>query len=163
MEFIQYLLSIVAVFFGIVGGFVLSWIAPEELLPGKKYFVFAKKLIFTLILLLLVYFLQLGLFYEILLIVIILLFVIVIPLKSVIFYPATAVILMLVSQQPNFFMVMSVLIFIYGMIISTLFCSRFVKKEKLQGNIFLILFKLLLRYISFLVIGIVVYLILSII
>jgi len=38
MEIMQYLLTVVVAFFGIPMGYVLSLIAPEELVPGKRFF-----------------------------------------------------------------------------------------------------------------------------
>lgn len=37
MELTTYILTVAAVFLGIVAGYCLSLIAPEELLPGRKY------------------------------------------------------------------------------------------------------------------------------
>ena len=163
MGTIQFVLSIIAVFLGVLGGFLLSWIAPEELLPGRKYFMFAKKLLLSVILILFVYSLQLLLGYEILLVALVILLVIIAPLKARIFYPLTALVLVLSLSQPNLFLVQAVLVFVYGMIISTIYCSSFIKKESFTETPGRILIKLILRYISFLIVGIAAYLILLLI
>ena len=56
MEFLNYLLVSIAVFSGLLGGWIVGRIAKEELKNGKKYFVLLQRILFSAILLLVILF-----------------------------------------------------------------------------------------------------------
>lgn len=56
MEFLSYLLTAVIAYLGVMGGYALALISPEELKPGKKYFEALHMICFILVMLLLMYF-----------------------------------------------------------------------------------------------------------
>jgi len=111
---------------GIVFGYLLGKIAPEELKPGNKYFILFKRIMFILVsLFVIVYFIQyvsivITLIFVLLAIVI---FVLLLKMKNewleilpfVLFLSAV-----IFHSEQNFYLVLSSLIFVYGLPVGTL-------------------------------------------
>ena len=133
MELINYTLLTIVTYIGIFCGVVLSFISPEELKPGKRYFLIMQKILLFLM--------SISLFYHITFINIILSLTIVlfaiIQKNSFIAYLLFAIIIFINVQNIALVTIISVLIFLYGLptgsllsntkkkTVSLLMCLRF--------------------------------------
>ncbi|MBW2999310.1 hypothetical protein KY339_01450 [Candidatus Woesearchaeota archaeon] len=148
MQFINYFLTSIICFLGPFCGLALARIAPEELGPGQKYFRLFEKIIFMLIIIVFVYFIG----YQ------------TNPILSIIFvllsiyylkfvhgnyvYYFLAFIFFLSSRETQFFIVESVLIFLFGFARGTLLSGPLFRKK-----ILVVIKELLIKNISFLIIA----------
>tara|TARA_Y100000310_G_C20058893_1_gene524043 strand:+ start:79 stop:438 length:360 start_codon:yes stop_codon:yes gene_type:complete len=104
---------------GIVFGIILANISPEEILPGKKYFLWLKRILLLGILILMVYFSLNNLFILIIPGLLIITFIINLKVNSnylEIAYYSLFIIFYLFSNQ----IILSILFFIYGLPTGTL-------------------------------------------
>jgi hypothetical protein len=148
MYLINYFLTSIICFLGLFCGLALARIAPEELGPGQKYFRLFEKIIFMLIVIVFVFFI--GYQTNPILSILFVLFS-VYYLKFVhgnYVYYFLAFIFFLSSRELQFFIVESVLIFLFGFARGTLLSGPLFKKK-----IFLVIVELFRKNISFLVIA----------
>jgi len=121
-------------FIGLLIGILLAKISPEELKPGKKYFIMLKKLVLLSIILSLLYYTKFSF----------LLFFIGIMFayffNHIYLYLGISIVISLVSKQFN--VLIASLIFIYGLPHGTLLNKNILKRVAL--NLFLFLTPLLL-------------------
>ncbi len=146
MEIINYTLTLIVSFLGLVIGIILAYIAKEELRAGKKYFILLQKVILTLIpSFFLFYFLKKNIS---LLIISILLFSMLINsynkrIKTHYIYPFLALIFFFSHKNIDLFRLEAFLIFLYGFPTGSLL-TKVTKKNYV---------KIVLQHISFVVIG----------
>lgn len=128
---------------GFLFGIILALIAPEELRPGKKYFLLIKKILFCFILLLpLFLFIYLKNYYFVLIIIIYLVLYFLILrkkkfwLKEIFnysFFIITYLVFIILNLKNNLIIILPSLIFLYGLPAGTLFrLSLIEKQEKLE-------------------------------
>ena len=131
MEFIQFLIPIIA-FLGLPFGLFLSFISPEEMKPGKKYFELIQNLLLVFILFFVFDYYSISLIIS--LIITILVFLGVFywqnKHKSIIIYLILAVFLYLSYKDISLFVLESSLIFMYGVPTGSLIKCK--KKDSLK-------------------------------
>ena len=147
MESIQFLAPIIA-FLGFPFGLFLSFVSPEEMKPGKKYFKLFQNLLLIFILFFVFDYYTIPLIISIILTVTAFLVVFYWQNKhkSLILYLILAVLLYLSSNNPSLFALESSLIFMYGLPAGSLLQSK--KKDALKivakHSIFIVLVILLI-------------------
>ncbi|MBI4453335.1 hypothetical protein HY636_01710 [Candidatus Woesearchaeota archaeon] len=154
MEFWQYLLILLVCFLGIISGFFISLIAPEELRKGKTYFEWlARIIVFLIVLFFILMQERLTVFVAVFMIIII---AIIIISKAYLdyLYSLSSIIIFTISNNQKSLIIESSLVFILGIITASLFMIRFEKNEVVQGPKLRIFFQLTARYILFVVIGV---------
>ena len=120
MEFIQYLLSAVLAGVGLLIGVVQAKISPEELKAGKPYFVFLKKILFFIMLVLFSYYLIEN---KIILAVVVILSGLILykyDFDYIFIYPLFGFMLYSFTHDNFLFSIFAVLIFFIGFPIGTL-------------------------------------------
>tara|TARA_Y100000310_G_scaffold317846_1_gene371176 strand:+ start:2196 stop:2567 length:372 start_codon:yes stop_codon:yes gene_type:complete len=112
---------ILAALLGLITGLALAWIAPEELAPGKKYFVGLKYAVFIITVIFILFNLS-SWFHRILFFILVGAVIIVTEKTHNICYQAFTYLLFITA---SFFilehLVLSVLLFIYGLPIGSLY------------------------------------------
>ncbi len=157
MDFIQYLLILIVCFSGIIFGFILSLVAPEELRPGQKYLNWLLKLLVFLV----VFFFiiqSVNTFFT-------LAFLFVVVVSATILgkrylqyiYPLFSIILLIVSRSQTLLVIEASLVFMIGLVMSSLYMVNFENSENIVGSKMKIFFELVLRNVLFLIIGILFY------
>lgn len=122
MEIINYVLSVIVVFLGLIIGIIIAKYTKEELQTGKKYFTLLQKLFLFIISLLLLFFFKLNIIYIIILSILFIIFLFFIKLKkNIIMYNLLAIVLFISSSKEIYFIYISSLIFLYGIPTGTLF------------------------------------------
>jgi hypothetical protein len=149
MNILNYSLTAVVVYLGLLVGFILAMMAKEEMKDGRRYFVFLQKLILLLVFVFLLVFIRLNY----ILVLLILVFIVVYLLKRknelVYIYMILGVIFYLSSKTLNLFVIESSLIFLYGIPTGSLLTKRD-KKESLIG---------ILKNVGFVVVAVVLFLV----
>ena len=140
----SYFLVSLAVFSGLIFGIIVSFIAKDELKQGKPYFIVLQNLLVALALGVLFYFYKLDLYFVVVAVLLIFfsLFLVNSIKKSYIIYPLLAIFFYASSGIILFFVLESVLIFLYGFPTASLLIKR--KKD---------IFPVILNHISFFVIA----------
>ena len=119
------ILTYMVVFFGLVIGVALAYIAREELATGRKHFIFLRDIIVTLAVLFLLYFYDLNRFVILFMTIIVFLTLINLRLDNDhVLYFFLSVILMLTHKDTTFFEIESILVFLYGFPAGTLFAMK---------------------------------------
>ena len=140
MQFLNYFLTSIISYLGLLAGILLVKIAPEEQKPLSRYFEWFRKLILLLVFLFLIFYYSNSRAYETALLVYLAFIIFVeyisagILRKSIIIYTAFGIIFYLSSKNINLFAMESSLIFLYGMPAASI---MFNKKEKNYIEIFL--------------------------
>ncbi len=116
MQFFIYFLVSAISFLGLAFGIIIAFIAKDELKQGKKYFITLQNAIVALSVGVLAYFYKIDLYFVVILTLLIffVLFYIENVKKSYVIYPLLAFIFYISSGITSFFVVESVLIFLYG-------------------------------------------------
>ncbi len=116
MQFFIYFLVSAISFLGLAFGIIIAFIAKDELKQGKKYFITLQNAIMALSVGVLAYFYKIDLYFVVILTLLIffVLFYIENVKKSYVIYPLLAFIFYISSGITSFFVVESVLIFLYG-------------------------------------------------
>jgi hypothetical protein len=143
MIFLIYLVLSVIVFLGLFIGLLISYLAEEELKPGMQYFDWLRHLIFVVILVL--FFVKNP---SWLLIIIIALLIIIFSLsrhRETLYYYALAIISFL-SWRYNGFVLITPLIFLYGVVLGSIYLYNHVREKKKK-----IVLGLLYKYAGFLI------------
>ena len=149
MAFIQLLVPII-IFLGFPLGLFLSFVSPEEMKSGKKYFKLLQNILLVLILFFVFdyYLLPLAISIFITVVVFLVLFYWQNKYKSIIIYMLLAVFIYLSSKHPSLFALESSLVFMYGLPAGSLIKCR--KKESIniiaKHAIFIVLTILLLLF-----------------
>ena len=128
MEPVNYILSTAIVFLGPFIGAVLAFISPEELKPGKKYFLLLKNILFVLIMVAVVAVSVEMILYSAALAVLLLIAFFV--KNDILSYAALGYALFL-SSFSDYFTVIAASVFVYGLPLGTLLASKNVKKRML--------------------------------
>ncbi|MBT4541093.1 hypothetical protein HOC35_06270 [Candidatus Woesearchaeota archaeon] len=158
MNFIQYSLILLVSFLGIISGFILSLIAPEELRSGKRYFDWLARIIVFLIMFFFIIYTKATSFHYIFLVIIILLVLFTKNKYLDYSYPLFSIVIFFSLESTTLLLIQSSLIFILGLVIASLFMTKYENKEKIIGSRIKIFGLLLLRYVLFLIIGLLFYL-----
>ena len=131
MELLNYFLSSTVVCLGLVIGILLGILSPEELVPGRRFFIARKKILLILLLILPFYTL---LFNSIILVVIATgIFGALILWKDfdyIFLYPLFAFLLHYSASVPIFFLIQSSILFVMGVPVGTLTLTK--KERKLH-------------------------------
>ena len=117
ITYLSYFLASIIAYIGLLLGIILIKLAPEEQKPGKKYFILFKKMLFFIILSSLLVFYQINIILSLglLLATVILVLNEKINLEeSAIIYFLFGIVFYLGSKIPAFFIIISVLVFLYG-------------------------------------------------
>lgn len=150
MELLYEIFTVLAVFLGLFGGFLLSWIAPEELVPGKRYFLLLQRALLALIFGVFIFSLNFGLLYKVILAVLLSGAVAYFNIDDRIIYPVAGVLVVLTIPDKAYLMILASLVFMYGMIVGTLFCTKYVKGEKFNEKLSVVFVGLISRHWYFL-------------
>jgi len=142
---IDYILTLIFSFIGIIGGAVLALIAPEELKKGAKYWKILEWIIIAAIVIVL--FLFAGILWAIIISAAIILLKILRKEYSALAFALFA------SFFGNFLFLAGALIFLYGLAKGTLDAMEIVNEKNAKKNVFKAIFYVLRRNIFYLVIG----------
>lgn len=152
MQFINYILTSLAITLGLFIGLVLCIISPEELKPGKKYFNTAKHILFYLIIFFSLIFFYLNKVYLLITLIILVFYFLEFKFKDQITYLLLSILFYLSSSGKNSFLIISSLIFIYSILISINLRIKYIHKNNKQ------IIKLLLKsYVWFFVGSVILY------
>ncbi len=151
MELINYTLTSIVSFLGLILGIILAYIAKEELKQGKKYFIFLQKVILTLIFFFIFYYLKLNIFFIIILSLIffILIYLYNEKIKTYYIYPFLAILFYFSSKNVELFKIQAFLIFLYGFPTGSLL-TKVKKRNYLE---------IFIKHISFIIISLILFLI----
>jgi len=149
MPFINYFLTSIISFSGLIIGIIISVMADEEIKPGKNYFIYLQKLILILILFFILYFYNLNLYLVVFASLIFAAVIHFYNIPSKIVYPFLAVVFAISYGIEKLFLIESSLIFLYGLPTASLLID-FKKKNYT---------KIILGHISFVVISLALFLI----
>lgn len=123
ITYLSYFLASIIAYLGLLLGIILIRLAPEEQIPGKKYFILLKKILFFIILVSLLFFYKINVF----LITIFLFFIIVLILnkkikleKSAFVYFLLGAVFYASSKIFNLFVLETLFIFLYGIVTSSI-------------------------------------------
>lgn len=123
ITYLSYFLASIIAYLGLLVGVILIKLAPEEQKPGKKYFIIIKKIIFLLVLVFYLFFYRFNPTFSIIL----LAFTFVLMLnkklkleKTGLTYFLFGIVFYASSKIPDLFVIESVLIFLYGVPVSSL-------------------------------------------
>lgn len=136
MNFLNYLLVSLAAFSGLWVGVVLSFISPEEMKPGKRYFKLIVKIVFIIIpILIAVLFGKEKILLSLLLVLVSLAFIMYAPEKYI--YPMLGIFLYISSKEAVLFLTIGVAIFILGLPKGSLFAyeHKGMKKNRILRKI----------------------------
>lgn len=127
---LSYILAVIISFLGLLVGSLLICMASEEQKPGKKYFVFVQNIILSLIIAFLLFFYNLNIFLIIIISIIVYLLSVYIknPNRSYALYALFGVFFYMVFKNNNLLIILSILVFIYGLV--TAFLLTDVKNKK---------------------------------
>jgi hypothetical protein len=159
------LLILIVSFFGIIIGYFLSLIAPEELIPGKDYLLFYRKLIISLLIGVFFTFFINDLLFKIItfFIAFVIKFIIFYKIKHFnnlsekfysIFYYLCPFFIIYVNNDLNYLIIISIIVFVLGTINSSIFSIKYVKDEKIFEK-FVLFKKMLFIYLPYLIISLV--------
>ena len=157
ISFIQYISLLVVCFLGIIFGFILALIAPEELWPGQKYLdKLLKFLVFLVVILFVISSVKTYFTLAFLFVVVVLATVLGRRYLQYI-YPLLSIILLVASKSQTLLVIEASLIFLTGLVMSSLYMVGFENSEKIVGSKANILCKLILRNALFFVVGLLFY------
>jgi hypothetical protein len=146
MEFLFYAATVVIAFIGLIVGAILSFISPEEMPTGKKYFPLLQRLILIAILAFFINLLGLSLPLRIIAYVAAVAYILT-TTNTIAIYPLIAVLLFFSSSNPNSFFTLTLLTFLYGLPSGSLYAAT-AKASKYN-----IITTLAIKHILFLVIA----------
>lgn len=135
---IQFMLVIIVSFLGIFAGILLSFIAPEELKPGKKYLWFFQHAMAILILIFFFAFQRFDFWHMVIYGILFLLLMYYCHITDIEFefhrflFVASAVILFLSYDLQNWFVLEGAAIFLYGLPTASLYVLSNIKLKKSQ-------------------------------
>ena len=127
ITFISYFLASIIAYLGLLLGVILIKLSPEEQKPGEKYFIILKKILFIIILISLLFFYNLNIIFITILILFSLILILNRKLnleKTALVYLFLGIVFYLSSKILNLFILESVLIFLYGIPVSSLILKK---------------------------------------
>lgn len=133
MELISYFMALVISFLGLFVGYILAYMAKEELKPGEKYLMLLKNLIFALIGGLFAYFLLESILIGVLLFLVLVFISLKFKISTRAIYLLLGVLFFISTNNQNMFLIISLLIFAYGFPTGSLFVSKFIKQSKIKN------------------------------
>ncbi len=142
MAFLNYFLISLVVYSGLLFGIILSLMAKEELKSGKKYFILVHNILLAFILFFILEYINANPFVILLLPLVFVIFLFKYTLtysKSHVLYPILGGLFYIVSSNTNQFLLMSTLIFFYGVVVGTLQFDM--KKTKKITNLYSVLMR----------------------
>lgn len=148
MQFINYALTSITSFLGLIIGITLAYIAREELKDGKKYFIILQKVVLGLIFNFYYFKLNIFLLIFFLMISLLLIYLYIEKLKTYYIYPILAILFFLSSKNIELFKIQAFLIFLYGLPTATLL-TKVTKRNY---------FDIVLKHISFIIIALLLFL-----
>ncbi|HLC87338.1 MAG TPA: hypothetical protein VJH65_03635 [Candidatus Nanoarchaeia archaeon] len=134
---LEFLIPLIA-FSGLIFGILLSKISPEEMKSGKKYFNYLKKIALAVLVISLIFLTAPFSWYVLLGLIIG--YISALLLKRVYFFLGLALLLSFLTFNPNFTLLVSSLIFIFGLPLGSLINMELKKRKDIY---FLVLFNLL--------------------
>lgn len=147
MNALSYFVSTLLCFGGLFFGMVLALVAKEELRPGKRYFLGAQKALFGLIGGLVMYSLTQNMLAALLTLIAMFFVVRFVHPKNNVVYSSLGIALFM-SYNSGFFVVVCSLVLLYGTVLGTLFTKDVLRKNKLA-----IVKEILIKYIGFLAVA----------
>ena len=122
MNLINYFLISLIVYLGLLVGIILAYMTKEELKPGKRYFILCHNIVLGFILFFILEFLNVNVYLTLFLPLILIVFLFNYDLlkKSPLVYLALGIIFYLSSKNINQLLIISVLVFFYGFLVSAL-------------------------------------------
>ncbi|MGM5482945.1 MAG: hypothetical protein ACQESF_05760 [Nanobdellota archaeon] len=146
----MYELLLLIVFSGIVSGYFLSLIAPEELEQGQRYFEILRNILFGMF----VYFLVQGLTHNTIISLILAVTVFCLTYRVPYFsaYYALSGLSIFFLINSGYLLIVCVILFVLGLTMASLYSSCYVKYEKIKQKKALIV-NILKAYFWFLIIG----------
>lgn len=130
MEILNIILAGVLALFGFPAGLVLAKLAREELEPGKNYFILMQKSLVIISVMAVLYIYDINLYLTAAIGVISTVAAIDLNLKPKIIYPFFAVLFMLSLKTQDLLIVMSSVIFLYGLPAAALVKLKQIKDKK---------------------------------
>ena len=137
MDFLNYLLVSIAAFSGLWIGAILSFISPEEMKPGKKYFMWMIKILFMVLVLLIAIFLG-GEKFLVSLVFILFCTAFIIYVRQKFIYPVLGLLFYFSAKDAVLFPIAASLIFIIGLPKGSIFAfeHKGVKKDRILKKMF---------------------------
>ena len=123
MEFLNLFLISLTVYLGLLLGIILSYMAKEELKPGKKWFLLLHNIVLAFILFFFLEFLDINVYLTLLLPLVLVVFLFrysELYLKSWVIYILLGIIFYLSSKNINWLLINSALMLFYGFLVSAL-------------------------------------------
>lgn len=150
----QYSLTSVVLFLSLFCGVYLARNSPEEMGGGTRYFLLAKKLLLVVLLVMLVVLGFDSLYLSAFAIIMLIMSIFVKKYADQVFFLIFALLLLLSLESERAFLLVSIVVFIYGLIAGTLFAASkekegigiLIKKTAINFVWFLILFNLPLAF-----------------
>ncbi len=142
MIILEYILISLLAFLGLIIGAILSFIAPEELKPLKKYFRYFYKVIIALVLIVFIVFKGLSILTSVLLLLLFAFLLSIESMKPVIY---SVMPLFLYSLDNRLVLTESILVFILSIVLAAVFIEPFEKKQQVKNKL-MVLRKLLCKY-----------------
>lgn len=142
----NYILLIILSYLGLATGVIISYFAKEELKPGKKYFQKAIPLIYGTIVFITVKFYEFHFLITIIVAIIAIIITYYLQKFEVILY-SFSVIFLFLNQSVNYVPKIALLIFVYGLLVAGI-------EFNIKNNILSNLKQILLKNITFLIVGI---------
>ena len=130
---LTYILTTFFVFFGVYVGALLAFISPEEMKPGKTYFRAFENTLLVFIILVLLYAYEANLFVLIFLGVVLSIFLYytneTTPVNQISYF-LLGIALFFATRSVELFIIISTMIFLYGLPLGSLYVARRMKKSK---------------------------------
>ena len=121
MEVLQYVLLVLVSYLGLLAGFIISWMAKEELLIGRKYFAILKAVAFGLIFMNFMYYLKINTIISVLMSTVAGVFCFVLGFSSLdLFFYSLFALFIYEMRNSDALPFTGILIFIYGLATSSL-------------------------------------------
>ncbi len=115
IDLLKYSVILVITYLGLAAGIILSYIAKEEIMIGRKYLKLLQKILLSLVVLFVFYFLNINIILVIIISVVILLLLLFIKnIHQQYMYALLGLFYWISSKNINAFIIISSLIFLYG-------------------------------------------------
>lgn len=155
ISWLQFFAILITCFFGVISGYLVSLIAPEELRKGSRYFEWLSRILVVAIIIGFILNSKLGVFHIVLLVSICLIIICFWKDCTDYIYILSSIILAISSENTNLLIAESSMIFLLGMVNASRYMLNFEKDEKIDGKKINLFFRVIVRYILFLVVGLI--------
>ncbi|MFH1182472.1 MAG: hypothetical protein V1702_05930 [Candidatus Woesearchaeota archaeon] len=123
MDFLSYFLTAIVSFLGLATGAFLAFISPEEMPTGRKFFPLLQRIILVAIAAIFISIFVENIYIRIILYIAAIL-LLSIRLKPEIIYPLLAFPFFFSSTNPNAFLAIAILVFVYGLPTGSLYAAK---------------------------------------